>query len=242
MPTRRAITLDTQRTEHSSRALPKEEWFILYRKKYNFWGMLLLTLLQLLCLSLRTFSIYIQVIFYFQSGWCISSHLSMVGCQRVITLTCPKRFKLSGPTTNVSGFHYTVIHLLKLFHGFGPWLWSVIKLIFHMLGSKLNQKQMDNTSNSLSFSASSLEWVESLGMSFSTKENGTTNVSVPGAILSSAIHISLMSIFVDITKRLEPQSIQPLPRRIKIFTLSSFNHSSAHTSAFGIWKPKEFRN
>jgi len=166
----------------------------------------------------------------------------MVWCQRVTTLTCPKRFKPSGPTTNVSGFHFTVLPLLKLFHGFGPWSWSVIKLIFHMLGSKLNQRQTDNTSNSLSFSDSSPEWVESLDMSFSIKKNGTTNVSVPGAILSSVIHISLMSTLEDIIKRLEPQSIQPLPRRIKHFTLSSFNHSWAHTSAFGIWKPKEFRN
>ena len=158
------------------------------------------------------------------------------------TPTCPKSVKPSGPTTNVSGFHYTLILLLKQFHGYGPWSWSVIKLISHMLGSKLNQRQMDNTSNSLSFSDSSPEWVESLDMSFFTKENGTTKFSVPGATLSSAIHISLMSTFVDIIKRSEPQSIQPLPRRINHFTRLSFNHSLAHTSAFGIWKLKEFRS
>jgi len=31
----RAINLDTQRTEHSLRALLKEEWYILYRRKSN---------------------------------------------------------------------------------------------------------------------------------------------------------------------------------------------------------------
>lgn len=178
----------------------------------------------------------IQEIYCCLFGLCTWSLLFQTSSHLKTTKTSPKNARELTWTTRDFGLHCMLSTFLKLWLGCGHLLLCQIRLILTVIGSKLNQKLMDNIFFSAYSGVISVVSMLLADMSFCIKEKPSTSLLVLGLTPSLCILISLMNISKVIIRMFRPLRIQQRLERTNHFGLLSQDQLLGVTSTHGIEK------